>query len=364
MAQLGPNDLKQFAIPATWDASYLRNVSTAEGETYDQLITDITAGLSVANGELISDPLYGSLASTTEEPTTEYRTGTANDFEPHAEYSTPDAKRAGITGGMLPLLPFDYKFSWTWDMLRKARRSQIDNDISAGLEGLKNRWQKSILTRLFKSTYDPVGSGRSLPLADAGTADSTYIPVAKPERGGTFLSSHTHFKFLSGITQANLETALLSLWEHGFDAPYDMLISYVDIGAWSTVANVTGWVNLVSPGITVGSATAVASLTDSTYIGAITTKYGAVYVRASGRVPTGYWAVYKSFGNQDSRNPLVIRESPDYGTGAVLLAGDHVRQFPLENAILFTEFGVGVQDRVGAVVVKNDAGSYTDPTIL
>jgi hypothetical protein len=364
MAQLGPNDLKQFAIPATWDASYLRNVSTAEGETYDQLITDITAGLSVANGELISDPLYGSLASTTEEPTTEYRTGTANDFEPHAEYSTPDAKRAGITGGMLPLLPFDYKFSWTWDMLRKARRSQIDNDISAGLEGLKNRWQKSSLTRLVKSTYDPVGSGRSLPLADAGTADSTYIPVAKPERGGTFLSSHTHFKFLSGITQANLETALLSLWEHGFDAPYDMLISYVDIGAWSTVANVTGWVNLVSPGITVGSATAVASLTDSTYIGAITTKYGAVDVRASGRVPTGYWAVYKSFGNQDSRNPLVIRESPDYGTGAVLLAGDHVRQFPLENAILFTEFGVGVQDRVGAVVVKNDAGSYTDPTIL
>lgn len=363
MAQLGPNDLKQFAIPATWDASYLRNVQTAQGETYDSLVSDIAAGLSVANGEIVNDPLYGSLVSTTEEMTAEYRTGTANEFTPHAEYTPPDAQRAGVTGGMLPLLPWDYKFSWTWDMLRKARKSQIDNDIAAGLDGLKNRYQKSILTRLFKLTYDPVGTGKSVPLADAGTADSTYIPPAKPERGGMFLSSHTHFKFLSGITQANLETALASLWEHGYDAPFEMLISYVDLAAWSTVANVTGWVNIVQPGVVLGSASPVANLSDTSYVGAITTKYGVVYVRASGRIPTGYWAVYKSFGNLDSRNPLVIRESPTYGTGAVLLAGDHIRQYPLENAILFTEFGVGVQDRVGAVVVKNDAGSYTTPTI-
>lgn len=364
MATLGPNDLKQFAIPATWDASYLRNVQTAEGETYDQLVSDIAAGLSVANGALLNDPLYGSLVSTTDQLTAEYRTGSANEFQPHAEYTPPDAQRGGVTGGMLPLLPWDYKFSWTWDMLRKARRSQIDGDIAAGLEGLKNRVQKSILTRLFKNTYDAVGSGRSVPLADGGTADSTYIPPAKPERGGTFLSTHTHFKFLNGITQANLETALASLWEHGHDAPYDMVISYLDLGAWSTVANVTGWVNLVQPGVVVGSATPIANLADTSYVGAITTKYGVVYVRASGRIPTAYWAVYKSYGNQDNRNPLVIRESPTYGTGAVLLAGDHIRTYPLENAILFTEFGVGVQDRVGAVAAFNTAGgAYVIPVI-
>jgi hypothetical protein len=361
MAQLGPNDLKQFAIPATWDASYLRNVQTAEGKTYDELVSDIAAGLSVANGEVIADPLYGSLVSTTEEPTAEYRTGTSNEFTPHAEYTPPDAQRAGITGGMLPIMPWDYKFSWTWDMLRKARQSQIDNDIAAGLEGLKNRYQKSILVRLFKNTYDAVGTGRSVPLADGGTADATYIPVAKPERGGTFLYTHNHFKFLNGINIANLETALGSLWEHGYDAPFELLVSYLDLASWQ---GVTGWTNLVQPGIVVGSATPVATLSDSSYVGAITTKYGVVYVRASGRIPTAYWAVYKSFGKLDNRNPLVIRESPTYGTGAVLLAGDHIRQYPLENAILFTEFGVGVQDRVGAVSVFNTAGgSYVIPVI-
>jgi hypothetical protein len=48
MAQLGPNDLKQFAIPATWDAAYLRNLAFGENKTYDDLITDIANGLSIA----------------------------------------------------------------------------------------------------------------------------------------------------------------------------------------------------------------------------------------------------------------------------------------------------------------------------
>jgi hypothetical protein len=360
MAQLGPNDLKQFAIPATWDAAYLRNLAFGENKTYDDLITDIANGLSIANGLILSDPLYASLVSTTDEMTTEYRTGAANEFQPHAEYTPPDAQRAGVTGSMLPLLPWDYKFSWTWDMLRKARQSQIDSDIAAALEGLQNRYQKSILTRLFKNTFDPVGTGRSVPLADGGTADSTYIPVAKPDRGGTFLYTHNHFKFLDGITMANLETAIGSLWEHGADAPFDLVVSYLDLATWQ---GLSGWVNLAPQGITVGISTPVANI-GSEYIGAITTKYGVVYVRASGRIPTAYWAVYKSYGALDSRNALIVRESPTYGTGAVLMAGDHIRQYPLENAILFTEFGVGVQDRVGAVAVFNtNGGAYVIPTI-
>jgi len=47
----------------------------------------------------------------------------------------------------------------------------------------------------------------------------------------------------------------------------------------------------------------------------------------------------------------------------VLLKGDHIREFPLEEAIVFQEFGVGVQDRVGAVIAENTAGAWGDPTI-
>lgn len=364
MTLLGPNDLKQFALPATWDAAYLRNVALKSGETYEQLINDIAAGIALANAAMLTDPLYAGLVSLTTDITSEYRSGSSSGFEDHSEYTKPDAKRGATAGHMLPMLPYDRGMGWTWDFLRNARRTQIDADIASAVDDLRNIWQKKILTRLFKSTYDTVGStGKSVPLADGGTADSTYVPVARPDRGGTFLYTHTHIKYLSGITQANLVTAVATLWEHGYDGPYDMTIAQADIAAWSTVANVTGWIPRSVPEIQYGISTTTAAGIDASYIGVINTIYGAVRVRATGRIPTAYWEVHKSFGNLDQRNPLIVRESPTYGTGAVLLAGDHIRQFPLEYAVMFLEFGVGINNRIGAVVVKNDAGSYTDPTI-
>lgn len=363
MTQLGPNDLKQFAIPANWDAAYLRNIALASGETYEQLINDISAGLSLANAALIKSPLYAGLISVTQDITSEYRSGSSSGFEDHSEYTPPDAKRGQTTGHMLPLLPYDRGLGWTWDFLRKARRAQLDADIASVIDDLHNIYEKKILARLFKSTYDAVGSGKSVPLADGGTADAAYVPVARPDRGGTFLYTHQHIKFLNGITQANLVTAIATLWEHGYDGPYDMTIAQADIAAWSTIANVTGWIPRSVPEIQYGITTTTASGIDASYIGVINTIYGAVRVRATGRIPTNYWEVHKSFGALDQRNPLVVRESPTYGLGAVLLAGDHIRQYPLEYAVMFLEFGVGVGNRIGAVVVKNDAGSYTDPVI-
>lgn len=363
MVTLGINDLKQYALPAGWDASYLKNLQLESGENYEGLIADIAGALSVANGELLSDPLYGSLVSTTQEPTIEYSVGVSNGFESHSEYSNPDAKRAATGGHMLPLLPYDRGLKWTWDFLRRARRAQIEADIASAIADLKNLYQQKILTRLFKSTYDSVASGKSMPLADGGTADSTYVPLLNPSRASSaFTSSHNHITFLSGITQANIETVVANLWEHGFDAPFDMIISQADLGAWSTVANVTGWVSKAAPEIQYGNTTSLARV-DESFVGAILTKYGAVRVRATGRVPTAFYSVYKSFGINDPRNPLVIRESPQFGLGAILQAGDHIRQFPLEYAKLFTEFGVGVRERIGAVAMKNHAAAYADPTI-
>lgn len=365
MATLGPNDLKQYALPAGWDAGLLTKRRLESGETYDQLLNDIAGALAIANADLMNDPLIGGLIFVSDSDTVEYRTGVSNGFEDHTEYGTPDAKRAASTGHMLPLKPYDRKLGWTWDFLRKARRFQIDNDIASGMTDLRDIWQKKVLTRHFKSTYDAVGSGKSMPYADGGTADSTYIPPAYPARGGSFLYTHNHYLRLDGITQANLETAVAHLWEHGVDGPYDLLIADADKGSWSNTTNVTGWTKKADTLIQYGVQTDLAKVAGD-YIGVIeTSTYGVVRVRATGRVPTAYWSVYKSYGNDDQRNPLRVYPSPQYGMNAILLAGDHVREFPFENAILFVEFGVGVGDnRVSAVCVKNAASSvYSDPTI-
>jgi hypothetical protein len=362
---LGSNDLKQWALPAGWDAGRLQQYKLASGETYDDLINDITAGLAIANRSLLSDPIVASLVSVGTEMTIEYPTGTSIGFQDHTEYGRPDAVRAATTGHMPEPIHKDLMLSWTHDFLRKSRRPQIDASITAALQELRNMWTKTILTRLSKSTYTAVGSGKSMPVADAGVADSTYVPPNFPDRATAFASSHTHLLRLNGITQANLETAVAHLWEHGYDAPYDLLISQTDAGAWSTVASVTGWVKRADGLIRYGTQTDLANVDDG-YLGVIeTSTYGPVRVRASARIPTTFWFVYKSFGTLDERNPLTVVPSPTYGLGGVLLAGDHIRHYPLENAILTAEFSIGVKNRVGAVLVRNDSSSvYTDPTIM
>lgn len=362
MATVGYNDLKQYALPSYWDPTELRKWELIDGTTYDGFVADIGRALAIANAQLLADPILAGMVSTTTELAFEYPVGTSNGFQTHTEYSRPEQRRGATTGHMLPLVAYDRGLGWTWDMLRKARRMQLDADIADAIKDLKDLWEKAILTRMFKSTYTAVGSsGRSMPLADGGTADANYIPLAVPNRGGTFTSAHDHIHNLNGITQANIETATANLWEHGYDAPFDLLVAYADISSWTNTTNVTGFVPRADPLIRYGMTADIAQVGEG-FIGAIETDYGPVRVRATGRIPTTYYTMYKSYGNLDQRNPLVIRLG-DYGVGAVLLKGDHIREFPLEEAILFSEFGVGVANRVGAVAYINSAGGYSDPTI-
>lgn len=363
MTVLGPNDLKQKAIPQYIDSAELRRWQLRSGETYEQLVSDITDSLSMANGMLLTMPLIASLISTTEEVATEYAIGVSNGFEEASEYGRPEDKRVKTTGHMLPLKKYDRGMGWTWEFLLEARRIQIDSNIASLIADLRNIWMQKILTRLFKSTYDTVASGRSMPVADGGTADSAYIPQMQPDRAAAFDATHTHLGRLNGITQANLETEVTHVWEHGHDAPYDLLVSETDLGSWTDATSITGYVpranELIRYGVTQDLATV-----DDTYHGVIETKHGPVRLRSNARIPTKYWSVYKSYGALDARNPLVVRYDPLFGIGAVLLAGDHIREFPLENVISYIRFGVGVQDRVGAALVYNHTtGSYTDPTI-
>ncbi len=364
MTTLGPNDLKQYALPANWDPAYLSQIALADGTIYEQFVDDVATALSLVNQQLLADPFLSSLISLTTEASVEYRTGVSNGFEEATEYGRPDAKRGATTGHMLPLKEYDRALGWTWMFLRKARRAQLDADIASAVQDVRDLWAKKILTRLFKSTSDTVGTGKSVPFADGGTADPNYIPPPVPDRGGTFDSSHNHFLRLSGITQANLETAIKHLWEHGHNPPFDLIIAQADISSWTDTSSVTGYVPRPDPLLRYGTNQDLANVTED-FIGAIETDYGAVRVRANGRIPANYWGVFKSYGPLDQRNPLRVRYNPRLGIGVLLLAGDHIREYPLENAIMWMEFGVGVgEDRTAAALVRQaGSGSYTDPTI-
>ncbi len=363
MSTLGLNDLKQYALPAHWDAGKVAQVTLESGETYEQLISDIAAGLSMVNGELLRHPIYSGMISLTTDLTSEYAVGVSNGFEVHTEYGLPDSKRGKTTGHMMDLIAYDRGLGWTWDFLRKARRKQIDADIASAVADVNNLWGQKILTRHFNNIYVAVGSGRSMPYADAGTADDTYVPVNFPDRATAFATSHDHFLDLNGIDQANLLTAVKHLWEHGYNGPFELLVSDADRSSWTDATALTGYVPVADPLIRYGVTQDLASTNAEGVIGVIETDYGACRLRSSARIPTTFWTVYKSWGAMDQRNPLVVRYQTQFGIGAVLMAGDHIRQYPLENSIMFAEFGVNVMERIAAVCVESTSGSYSAPTI-
>jgi hypothetical protein len=367
---LGPNDLQGVVIPSAWDGAELTRLTLADGTTYAEIIQDISAAVQLFNQSIAQSELAG-LMSPTADAAIEYGQGAGNSFEDATEYAQGDAQRSQTSGHMLPLRLVDYKMGWTSRWLEEARRAQIDNDINAMLDAARDVFEKRVLTRLFKLEpetgvgYGLGSAGISPGFADAGTPSGTVAFVPRPylQRAAAFTASHNHYMRLDGITQANLESAVKNLWEHGYDQVFDLLISMADVTSWTNTTNVTGFKARPDLLLQYGQDTTL-GLVDQSYIGVIGTAYGSVRVRASARIPTGYWGVFKSFGALDVRNPIAVRFNPMRGFG-LRLTVNNVDRYPLAGSIGEMAFGVGVRDRIAAVLVENDSsGSYASPTIL
>jgi len=260
---------------------------------------------------------------------------------------------------------------WTTDFLEEARRPSIDADISSLIEDAADVYEKNVWTRLFKLEEDSGKSkglgttGISVPFADGGNGSIAYVPTPRPDRMlNAFTTAHKHFLRLNGITQANLETAIGHLWEHGVDAPYELIVSLADLASWQNTTNVTGFKPKGDALIQYGGLDDLAMVEGEYYQGAVLTKYGSCRIYANARIPTGYWGVTKTYGQGDQRNPLRVRYDDLYGFGVKLVVAN-VSMYPFTGAVAQFRFGVGLgMERVGAVLVEDDStGDYATPTI-
>lgn len=365
MALLGYNDLKQFALPSGWDATELSKYALVDGVSYEEMVNNIAVALEVANNEMINDPIFGGMIFLTTELGLEYRASGGNSAAERSEYTRPDPARGTTSGHMLPLKSVDRGMGWTFDYLRKARAAQLEADVADGIENIKLKFQKRALHRFFSNAYNTIAtSGKDAPFVDGTTSDINYTP---PEYGQAFANSHTHFdrKADDGTGRAAaLNAGINHLREHGIFGPYDAVIPETDISAFAAV---TGFVK-PDRGMqltTVDTTARAANLTDERYIGLFEGQSGLVRLWASPLVPTDYLGLYRSFGANNMRNPLAVRYAPDFGPGAILLRGEAHRQYPLENATIIHEYGVGVnKGRLnGYACYFAGAGDYTAPSI-
>ena len=364
MATLSSAGLKETSLPSLWDSGELEKVRLADGTTFNQVVADLQAGLRVLNASLLDMPHYGDMIAIQDDPQVEYPIGVSNGVEEATEYSVPTPKRGATTGHMLPLRQWDRALGWTMMYLRRARQARLDADVRSAVVDIKSHWQKQLLTRFFKMEGETVGStgNASVPFADGGATDSSYVPPDSPD-GESFTGSHIHFLRHSDITDANVTAAIEHLQEHGHRSPFDIIAARADAGTWTSLS---GFKAPEWPGIVYhASTTERAAIPEITrYLGYIETDYGIARLWLTPRLPANYYGVYKSYGPGDPRNPLRVRINPNVGFGWQLVPGNWVNA-PQLMAVLYSEFGVGVgEDRTNGVCVYiADSGSYTTPTI-
>ena len=97
------------------------------------------------------------------------------------------------------------------------------------------------------------------------------------------------------------------------------------------------------------------------YFGMVETDYGTVNLWATPRLPTMNYGVIP-LGVPESERPLRMRISSKIGFGINLVPGNWINA-PALMVVAYAEFGVGVGNRIGGVVVDSGASGWAAPTI-
>lgn len=366
----GHRDLSLLTLPVGWDAAELENIRLQDGTPYSEVASMVNGALSAFNAEVNGDPFYSGLVSFTDEPSTEYAVGASNGFEQHTEYGRPDAKRAETTGHMLPLAAYDRRLGWTWDYLRKARMVQVEADVADAIKDARDLFRVRVLTRVLKRGDD---SGASLGLGSSGlspgfatTAVSTGVDFIPPTYGGTsFDNTHEHYVGITGAahTLVLFQDARDELEEHGHVPPFTYIAGPTEE---TTIKGLTGFVTAADPMVRYGALQDVAIRPQV---------YGANGVKFIGTLegfdiwivrgmPQYYGFGYKSYGVNSQRNPLRVRvmEGQSLAVQGIPdpLAGN--ANYPLQNLMLFAEFGVGVGDRTNGTARYTNSATWADGT--
>jgi hypothetical protein len=350
-----------LAVPSGWDAAALERIRLQDGTSIAEVINLVNQTVRGVNAELAADPIIGALTYQTTERTVRYRDGGGTtEMDVHTEYGLPVEERGAAEGHMLPRKKRDAGFAWTWDYLNDAIMDDIMTDLQVGADRIRNTFHKAVLTRLFSAAHNTVEtSGYDVGLADGN--QSTVIWTPAPWDGAAFASSHTHYNERAAVSDANLNLDAKHLAEHGHPGPYWLFVSETDRATYTALAN---YVPPNSQGIQLGATQDVA-LVPEMFMGAIKTDYGSLYIKPMNRIPTGYYAIVKSYGNNNPRNPLRWWFNSKFGAGVYPLTGKQFRQYPIEGLMLYAEYGFGGNtDRTGAAMTEiGSGGTYTAPTI-
>jgi len=381
-------------IPAGLDGGRLALIALKGNMTYQQVRAIIGAGAQSFNEELIT--ATGDLFYPTTDPAVIYANGgTLPDMEVTSGGARPSLIRANIIGHMIDRQVFTYAIGGDWRAFEDMAPENIYADVRAGSQMARNRWEKSILTRMLNHNENALGTapGYDVGWCDGSTLDGSTpgLQYAPPQvQGQVFLSTHQHYTAYDS-TQTNPATSALytfydalnltakNISEHGVPGPYKAYVSEASVSTIALLSQYVRYVRLSQVQIDRGGSTTGAQyFRDGEYgatpmmggrpVGSIQTDYGEVELLATYRIPAGYFTMYRPGPQGNQMNALAIWYRPSFGLGLKILEKpDWNSTFPLAEVDLELEFGVscGNSRFAGAAAwfSSGNGGTYLNPTI-
>lgn len=354
-------DTRYIDFPANVDVAYIQGLRTRAGVDFPRVLTEIDSRLAALNTGL--DPLVASLITPTTEQYADTSGPSAFTVEERAEYTLARPQLAEGGAHMLPLRGYDVSIGFTEDGLEGMSLSRIITNIESMLLGVRTLYRRRALWRLFNDGEIRVAAKTAVTspgFAGSGTGDNVFPMTTYPD--GTVLpGSYTHYFTVGGGTlAATLRTARdrLKKWHPG---PYDLIAPQAQIDlivAINPGDPANGFVSAGSALVRQGADRSEATVDATMYLGVL---YGDIRVHmAIEDFSDANIAIYKSYGPLDARNPLAWRYDEQKGRNAVLR---YRSLYPLDQAVLKQDFGIGANNRTAAVLIENGSGGYTPPTI-
>lgn len=358
-------DTHYIDFPANVDVQYLQGLRTRAGLNFRDVIREIDDRLGAFNRTL--DPLVAELVYPTTEPANRRGNVVAFQVNERGEYTVARPQLTKGQGHMLPIRGYDVAVGFTEDGLMTMTRDEILANIDSMLLGFRTNHRRQALVRLFSAAEVPVDDKTDVTspgFAGSGTGANAFsgsYPNGQPLEGGFSLYYAADTAGGAAAALAAVETALDSAIArlrriHGDNVVLDLQPSEPLIMILKGSAKFVGAGSaLIRPAMGEAEARVDAEVYAGVYGTQVRVRHGLLDIQSA------HAALFRAGTALSPNNILAWRYDELKGRNAYVRYRDF---FPLSNAYLLQDFGIGVRDRTGAALIyaANGAASYTAPT--
>jgi hypothetical protein len=367
MSVPGIVDSQFVSFPPNIDQRYLQQIETADGVTFDQLIARINGPVAAFNATI--DPFVAELiAPPTTKVTVISRAPGRFEVVRRGDYDNARSQKPGKAyGHAIPIWANDAGLGFTEKGLRKMTADDITAEIEEALNGFRFIHRRDVLGRLFDNAEVPVDDmGTTTMLspgfAGSGTGLNAFQAKFFPNMIEAVPNDYSHYwRVASGSLATGLKAMRDQHRKWYRTGKFDFVGSEAMTDAIVALGEGGGFIRAERAFIREGSANTVAQVDGDTYLGIFDDD---VWVRKPIEDFTSmHGFLFQPLGALNPRNPLAWRYDPKAGNGAG--KGVYVRSdsaWPLDQATLIQEGGIGVNNRVGAELLQvAESGDYAPP---